>query len=70
MLNIDENTYNQTQMIMNASSSTFVTTLFINNQPDLSDIVGNYSCLVNNSRATNVGTNLHTFEIQGNNNSQ
>lgn len=64
-LNIDEITHTQTQRITNTSSSIFVTTIFIHHRPDLSEIVGNYSCIVNNSRVTTMGMNQHTFEIQG-----
>ena len=60
-LNIDEVTHSQTQKITDASSSMFVTTVFIHHRPDLSEIVGNYSCIVINSR----GMNQQTFEIQG-----
>ena len=65
LLNIDGITHTQTQRIIDASSSTFVTTIFIHHRPDLSVIVGNYSCLVNNSRVTTMGMNQRTFEIQG-----
>ena len=64
-LQIDTTTYTRTQVITNTSSSTFVTTVFIHPRTDLSEIVGNYTCMVSNSRVNRNSMNVHTFEIQG-----
>ena len=64
MLTIDGTIYSQRQTIVNASSSTYITTIFIRlEQPK---IVGNYSCMVSNSRVIYPGENQHKFfEIRG-----
>ena len=62
LLTVDGTTYEQRQIITNTSSSTYVTTLFVHSN----QVVGNYSCLVSNSRVTFNGSNESIdFEIQG-----
>ena len=65
-LNIDGSTYQQSQIIINASRSTYVTTVFIH-PLDHHKVVGNYSCSVSNSRVIFNGSSQHTmyFKIQG-----
>lgn len=66
-LTIDGTNYQQRQIITNASSSTYVTTVFIRSFDKLlHKTVGNYTCLVSNSRVTSNGSNQRTdLEIQG-----
>ena len=66
-INIDGVTYKQRQVIVNASRSTYTTSLFIHplNQ-DQNEVIGNYTCMVSNSRVISPGKSQHmNFEIQG-----
>ena len=57
--------YRQTQSILNASRSMYNTTLFLH-PVDQHEVIGNYTCMVNNSRVT--PNSLYLFkklEIQG-----
>ena len=66
-LTIDETIHQQRQIIMNAASGTYVTTIYIRYPTlDQHKIVGNYSCFVSNSRVTVNGSTQHmNFKIQG-----
>ena len=66
-LTVDGTTYVQTQVIIDTNSSIYITTLFIK-VPDQNEVVGNYTCGVNNSRVTSEllhQTYSNTIEIQG-----
>ena len=67
-LTVDETTYVQTQKIIDTNSSTYITILFIN-VSDHNEVIGNYTCGVNNSRSTSESYHQHnstkTVEIQG-----
>ena len=58
-------TYWQTQTIVNQSSSTYATILYVGpREPD--QVIGNYTCKVENSRVTSHSTNQYIMlEIQG-----
>ena len=60
-LSSDSPNYVQTQNITNASSSTYVTKLFINS----SDVNGSYTCTVNNLKMASEVTQSLTVEIKG-----
>ena len=68
-LNVSGTTYVQTQEVIDTNSSIYITTLFIN-VPDQNEVVGNYTCGVNNSRITfesyhQQNTKTSPVEIQG-----
>ena len=66
-LEIDGITYNQSQILINGSTSTYITTLFMHPQ-EQTRIIGNYTCVVNNSRVNSHGSNQNqtmAFEIHG-----
>ena len=66
LIKVDGNTYRQTQTITNRINATFMTTIFIKTAIDQNRIVGNYSCMVSNSRVLSQDANqLVSFEIQG-----
>lgn len=66
-LNVDGLMYKQNQIIVNASSSTYITTIFIHpGDMNQSKVVGNYSCMVSNSRVTSPSANQQMdLRIQG-----
>ena len=65
-IDVDGNTYRQIQTITDSINATFMTTIFINTTLDQNKIVGNYSCIVNNSRVLYQDDSQHvSFEIQG-----
>ena len=63
VLNMDGNVYKQIQTVMNQFNATFKTTVSIKTTLNQGSVVGNYSCMVNNSRVTNI--NSVEFKIQG-----
>lgn len=65
LLEIDGITYNQSQTLINGSTSTYITTLFMYPQEQV-QIAGNYTCVVNNSRVVSHGKKqIMAFEIYG-----
>ena len=66
-LNSDGATYKQRQIIANANSSTYITTLLIHPVDRVqTKVIGTYTCRVSNSRVISPGKNQQKdFEIQG-----
>ena len=59
-LTLDEDTYSQTQQIVNTSESMYINILFIRNN-DLAKVAGNYSCTVSNLQ----GNSMEELNIEG-----
>lgn len=66
-INIDGATYKERKIIVNTSSSTYATTLFIHPlDQDQDKVIGNYTCRVSNSRVISLGKSQQmNIEIQG-----
>lgn len=59
-------TYWQTQTIINLNTSTYATILYIGLREDQDQVIGNYTCKVQNSRVKLYGNNQYiVLEIQG-----
>ena len=65
-LEINGTIYEQTQIILDATKSTFISTLLIRPGLNQSRVVGNYSCFVSNSRVVSKSHRQHReFIIHG-----